>query len=126
MNAYVVSTECPSCAAPLDFSEGTNAVQCLHCHSKLLVTGRKKVLSYFVSPAVDHNRAIASAMRAQQEQDRERRVIKPKLYFIPYYRLTGNDFRWERHPVSRLSKILYTVSRRARIMTIIGSMKIRK
>ena len=98
MNAYIVSTECPSCSAPLDFSEGTNAVQCLHCHSKLLVTGRKQVLSYFISPAVDHYRAIASAMRAQQEQGRECRVIKPQIYFIPYYRLTGNDFRWEEAP----------------------------
>ena len=98
MNNYIVSTECPACSAPLDFSEGTNAVQCGHCSSKLLVTGRKQVLSYFISPKVDHYRAIAAAMKAQQEQGSECRVIKPRLYFIPYYRLTGNDFRWEEAP----------------------------
>jgi hypothetical protein len=37
-------------------------------------------------------------MRAQQELGRECRVIKPQMYFIPYYRLTGNDFRWEEAP----------------------------
>ena len=46
----VVSTECPLCGAPLDFTEGSNAVQCLHCRSNLLVTGRKQVLSYYVAP----------------------------------------------------------------------------
>ncbi len=95
MNDYIVSTECPTCSAPLDFSEGTNAVQCGHCRSKLLVTGRKQVLSYFIPPKVDHYRAIAAAMQAQQEQCIECRVIRPQIYFIPYYRLIGNDFRWE-------------------------------
>ena len=98
MNNYIVSTECPTCSAPLDFSEGTNAVQCGHCGSKLLVTGRKQALSYFISPKVDHYRAIALAMKAHQEQGSECRVIKPQIYFIPYYRLTGNDFRWEEAP----------------------------
>lgn len=98
MNNYIVSTECPSCSAPLDFSEGTNCVECGHCRSKLLVTGRKQVLSYFIRPKVDHYRAIAAAMKAHQEQGRECRVIKPQIYFIPYYRLMGNDFRWEEAP----------------------------
>jgi DNA-directed RNA polymerase subunit RPC12/RpoP len=98
MNSYTVSAECPSCSAPLDFSEGTNAVQCLHCRSKLLVTGRKQTLSYFIAPQIDHYRAIAAAMRAHLDQGRECRVIAPKMYFMPYYRLVGNDFRWEEKP----------------------------
>jgi DNA-directed RNA polymerase subunit RPC12/RpoP len=98
MNDFIVSTECPTCSAPLDFSEGTNAVQCGHCSSKLLVTGRKQVLSYFIRPKVDHYRAIAAAMKAHQERGNECKVIRPQIYFIPYYRLTGNDFRWEEAP----------------------------
>jgi len=31
---------------------------------KLLVTGRKQVLSYFIPPKIDHYRAIAAAMQA--------------------------------------------------------------
>jgi len=98
MNSYTVSTECPSCAAPLDFSEGSNAVECRHCRSKLMVTGRKQVLSYYIKPKFDHYRAIASAMKAQQELNRDCRVIKPQIHFIPYYRLIGSDFRWEEAP----------------------------
>ena len=52
----VVSTECPTCGAPLDFKEGSNAVRCQYCRSNLLITGRKHVLSYYVKPKVHpHN-----------------------------------------------------------------------
>jgi len=37
-------------------------------------------------------------MKAHQEQDRDCSVIKPQIYFIPYYRLIGSDFRWEEAP----------------------------
>jgi len=91
----VVSTECPSCGAPLDFSEGSNAIQCLHCHSHLLVTGRKQVLSYSIVPKLNAHRAVARAMIAHKQNGIPVRAIKPQLYFIPYYRLTGQDFLWE-------------------------------
>lgn len=91
-----VSTECPTCGAPLDFTEGSHAIQCGHCRSRLLVTGRKQLLSYFISPKLDVHRAVAKALLAQKEEGVECRVIAPRLYFIPYYRLTGHDFLWER------------------------------
>ncbi|HXX57001.1 MAG TPA: hypothetical protein VEI96_03265 [Thermodesulfovibrionales bacterium] len=99
MNSLVVSTECPSCGAPLDFSEGSNAVQCQHCRSNLLVTGRKQVLSYFVAPKLDEHLAVAKATKAQRNRGySEFRGLKAQLYFIPYYRMTGQDFGWEKSP----------------------------
>ncbi|WDT75286.1 MAG: hypothetical protein MPW16_18720 [Candidatus Manganitrophus sp.] len=91
-----VSTGCPTCGAPLDFTEGSHAIQCGHCRSRLLVTGRKQLLSYFISPKLDVHRAVAKALLALKEEGVECRVIEPRLYFIPYYRLTGHDFLWEK------------------------------
>jgi len=96
MNRLVVSTECPTCGAPLDFGEGSNAVQCLHCRSQLLVTGRKRVLSYYVAPKVEAREAAVKVMCAQQEAGQRCRISKVERYFIPYYRLTGDDLRWEK------------------------------
>ncbi|GEM_PF-682518 len=94
-NRLIVSTECPTCGAPLNFSEGSNAIQCDHCQSHLLVTGRKQVLSYSIAPKLNAHRAVAKAMIAHKEKGIPVRAIKPQLYFIPYYRLTGQDFLWE-------------------------------
>lgn len=96
MNRYVVSTECPSCGAPLDFNEGSNAVRCLHCRSNLLVTGHKQVLSYYIEPKADEHTATAIASDAWKTRGTTGAVVNAELYFIPYYRLTGHDFRWER------------------------------
>lgn len=96
MNRYTVAVECPSCAAPLDFNEGSNAVRCLHCRTNLLVTGRKQILSYYVEPGVDERAAASGALAAHKSRGVEGcRIIQSSLYFIPYYRLTGHDFRWE-------------------------------
>lgn len=92
----VVSTECPTCGAPLDFSEGSNAIQCGHCRSRLLVTGRKQLLSYYIPPKLDVHRAVAKALLSRKEGEESGRAIAPQLYFIPYYRLTGHDFIWAR------------------------------
>lgn len=99
MNNVVVATDCPSCGAPLDFNEGSNAVTCGHCGSNLLVTGRKQLLSYSVSPRLDEHKAVALAMMAQRNLGRDDfRGINAKLYFVPYYRMTGQDFSWEEPP----------------------------
>jgi DNA-directed RNA polymerase subunit RPC12/RpoP len=99
MNSLVVATGCPSCGAPLDFTEGSNAVTCRHCRSNLLVTGRKQVLSYYVSPKLEEHRAVAMAVMAQRNMGRDNfKDIKPQLYFLPYYRMTGQDFGWEKAP----------------------------
>jgi LSD1 subclass zinc finger protein len=90
----VVATVCPACSAPLDFTQGTNAIQCGYCQSTLLVTGRKQVLSYSIAPKFALQRAVARVMLAHKEQGTPCRVIKPQLYFLPYYRLTGHDLRW--------------------------------
>ncbi|NIO10281.1 MAG: hypothetical protein GTO40_20665 [Deltaproteobacteria bacterium] len=94
----VVSTECPLCGAPLDFAEGSNAVRCQHCRSNLLVTGRKQVLSYYVAPKLDHEGATAKVATAKKQGGTRYTVVSKQLYFIPYYRLTGHDFRWEVPP----------------------------
>jgi DNA-directed RNA polymerase subunit RPC12/RpoP len=99
MNSLVVATACPSCGAPLDFTEGSNAVTCQHCRSNLLVTGRKQVLSYYVPPGLEERRAVAMAVMAQRNMGRgDLRGIKPQLFFLPYYRMTGQDFGWEKAP----------------------------
>lgn len=93
MNRLVVSTECPSCGAPLDFSEGVNAITCGHCKTNLLVTGRKQVLSYYVGPQLDERIAVAKATMAQRNRGYEGfSEIRSWLYFIPYYRMTGQEF----------------------------------
>lgn len=95
---FVVSTECPTCGAPLDFAEGSNTVRCGHCRSNLLVTGRKQVLSYSIAPKLEAHRAVAKAVAAHKERGVPWRVVKRQLYFVPYYRLTGQDFLWEVAP----------------------------
>lgn len=99
-NRFLVSTECPTCGAPLDFSEGTNALQCGYCNSNLLVTGRKQVLSYALMPQLDERHAVSLVGRARRERGELGRVRKRQLYFIPYYRLTGHDLRWEAESAS--------------------------
>ncbi|HEY5610437.1 MAG TPA: hypothetical protein VIL97_04470, partial [Thermoanaerobaculia bacterium] len=83
----LVSTECPTCGAPLDFPEGSTAVVCSHCKSKLLVTGRKQVLSFAIRPKVTKEAALALAIK-----ERRGRITLCDLYFVPYYRFTAHDY----------------------------------
>jgi predicted RNA-binding Zn-ribbon protein involved in translation (DUF1610 family) len=94
VSQVVVSTECPSCGGPLDFSEGTNALRCPSCASDLLVTGRKQVLSYWVRPKVKAEVAGAAARTGRLAA----RVARARLFFVPFYRLTGHDFQWQDVP----------------------------
>ena len=94
MSQLVVSTECPTCSGPLDFSEGSNAIRCPSCGSRLLVTGRKQVLSYWVKPRIRADVAGAAARTGRLEA----RVVRSQLYFVPFYRLTGHDFQWQDVP----------------------------
>jgi DNA-directed RNA polymerase subunit RPC12/RpoP len=93
-NRLVVATTCPTCSAPLDFAQGTNAIQCGYCRSSLLVTGHKQILSYAISPKVERHDAVAQAQLAYEERSMPCCVRTARLYFIPYYRLTGHDLRW--------------------------------
>jgi len=92
----VVSTECPTCAAPLDFKEGSNAVHCDYCRSNLLVTGRKQVLSYYVAPVIEPRDAARAAWLACRAQGIHARATSWERYFLPYYRFVGHDLRWEK------------------------------
>ncbi len=94
MSQVVVSTECPTCSGPLDFSEGANAIRCPSCGSDLLVTGRKQVLSYWVAPKVKAELAGAVARTGRLKA----RVAGARLFFVPFYRLTGHDFQWQDVP----------------------------
>jgi LSD1 subclass zinc finger protein len=91
MSQLVVATGCPSCGAPLDVSEGANAIRCGNCHSNLLVTGRKRVLSYYVPATVK----AAAAHALAKSQHAVAQIVRADLFFIPYYRLTGHDFGWQ-------------------------------
>ena len=102
-NRLTVSTNCPNCGAAIDFGEGTNALRCDHCRSELLVTGHGRVLSYFVSPRVDRQGAIATARFAEPENRGPIRTGDARLHFLPYYRVTATDLRWQaREPERRL------------------------
>jgi LSD1 subclass zinc finger protein len=94
MGQVVVSTECPTCSGPLDFSEGASSIRCPNCGSTLLVTGRKQVLSYWVPPKVKAEVAGAVARTGRLET----RVAGARLFFVPFYRLTGHDFQWKDVP----------------------------
>jgi LSD1 subclass zinc finger protein len=91
-----VATACPSCGAPLDFSEGSNAIRCAYCGVNLLVTGRRRVLSYFIPPKLDAGDAVATARRVHATNGWDTRSTQPRIYFVPYYRMTGSEFRWEK------------------------------
>lgn len=92
----IVSTECPTCAAPLDFEEGSNAVHCGYCRSNLLVTGRKQILSYYVDPAVEPRDAARTAWQSCRQRGMRVRATSWERYFLPYYRFVGHDLRWEK------------------------------
>jgi DNA-directed RNA polymerase subunit RPC12/RpoP len=92
----VVSTQCPTCGAPLDFGEGSNAIRCDHCRSNLLVTGRGQCLSYSIAPRLERERAIATARFAEPADGGAFRTGDARLYFVPYYRFTASDLRWQR------------------------------
>jgi predicted RNA-binding Zn-ribbon protein involved in translation (DUF1610 family) len=91
-----VVANCPNCGAPIDFGEGTNAFQCDHCRSQLLVTGHGRVLSYFVAPKVEAPSAISAARLAQDQGLGALRTGDARLFFLPYYRLNAIDVRWQR------------------------------
>jgi DNA-directed RNA polymerase subunit RPC12/RpoP len=91
-----VATNCPNCGATIDFGEGSNALRCDHCRSQLLVTGHGRVLSYFVAPRVQAAPAASAARRAQEEGRGPLRTGEARLFFLPYYRFTATDVRWQR------------------------------
>ena len=93
---FAVATACPCCGAPLDFGEGSNAIRCAHCSVNLLVTGRRQVLSYFIPPKLEAADALAMARRAHSTSGWNAGSTEPRLYFVPYYRMTGSEFRWEK------------------------------
>ena len=91
----IIASTCPTCSAPLDFSEGAHAVQCPFCRSNLLITGHKQVLSYSIPLKMTAQQAVAEVKRAWQECGARCRVGDVHCYFIPYYRFTGQDLRWQ-------------------------------
>jgi predicted RNA-binding Zn-ribbon protein involved in translation (DUF1610 family) len=93
----VISTECPTCGAPIDVGEGANALRCRHCGATLLVTGRKQTLSYSIAPRLEAAQAVARVRQAGGGMAGGAAV----LWFVPYYRLTGHEFRWQRPPRPR-------------------------
>jgi DNA-directed RNA polymerase subunit RPC12/RpoP len=94
--ALVVSARCPACGAPLDFSEGSNAIRCNHCGSNLLATGRGQTLSYTVSPRVSGTDARSIARFSAQASAPDARLGEPGLCFLPYYRFTATEIRLQR------------------------------
>ena len=104
-----VSTECPTCSAPLDFSEGSNAIRCGHCRSNLLVTGRGQILSYAIEPRTPEGQARNHLRSLFREPGA--RVSEPKLFFVPFYRVTGHEFVWRKEaPKPKVERSLSELS----------------
>jgi len=123
----VVSTECPTCGAPLDFKEGSNAVHCEYCRSNLLDTGRKQVLSYYVEPKAPPRDAARDAWHACREKGWRCRATKWERYFVPFYRLVGHDLRWEksRHePQAREQTDNVKLRRHSSAMSLLAAAKL--
>lgn len=95
--SFLISTECPTCGAPLDFSEGANAVQCAHCKSNLLITGRKTVLRYYVDPNLKQGEVPASALTSDggEEPPLAGKAVRQELVYLPFFRFRGHDFHWQ-------------------------------
>ncbi|MDG2305817.1 MAG: hypothetical protein P8R42_14470 [Candidatus Binatia bacterium] len=92
----VVSTECPTCGAPLDFDDAARAIRCAHCRSQLLITGRRQVLSYTIPARIAESDA-RSLVRFSLPADRQAaHVGGGTLYLVPYYRLTAEEIAWQR------------------------------
>lgn len=92
----VVATSCPACGAPLEVGETANATACGHCRTRLVVTGRGRVLSYQIAPRIPAGEARASARFAAPQGGGAVRVGDPRLYLFPYHRLSGLQLRWSR------------------------------
>lgn len=105
-DGWVVASSCPRCGAPLDFAEGSNAVRCGHCACVLLVTGRRRVLSYVVrarvAPAEAHK--VAAFANAASAPVSRARTSAPRLVFVPYYRLCAEEVSWRRERAARSSE----------------------
>lgn len=84
-----VAAACPACAAPLDFVEGASCARCGHCGTRLLLPGRRHVLTYHVIPQCDAARSLVTARAASPGAHR------PTLSFLPYYRFTADELRWQ-------------------------------
>lgn len=92
--ALQVATECPLCGGPLELPEASSAAHCDHCGADLLVTGRRQVLSYEIPARVDARDAAARARFTVAAEERGARVGAPRLLWVPYYRLTGEELCW--------------------------------
>jgi predicted RNA-binding Zn-ribbon protein involved in translation (DUF1610 family) len=91
-----VSTNCPSCGGGLEFEPGTNAVHCPFCGSDHLVTGRGRVLAYYVPDNIDAREAVRVAMGGFRETGEHGwRPSGATLFFVPFYHYTAQALRWE-------------------------------
>ena len=94
--AAVVSTECPTCGAPLDFDDAARAIRCDHCRSQLLVTGRRQVLSYEIEPRTSESEARSLVRFSLSGEQRGDHTSTGTLHLVPYYRLTAEEIVWQR------------------------------
>jgi len=91
-----VSTNCPSCGGGIEFEPGTNAVHCPFCGSDHLVTGRGRVLAYYVPDRIDAREAVRVAMEGlRAANDHGWRPSGATLFFVPFYHYTAQVMRWE-------------------------------
>jgi predicted RNA-binding Zn-ribbon protein involved in translation (DUF1610 family) len=114
--ALQVATACPLCGGPLEMPEASSAAHCDHCGADLLVTGRRQVLSYEIPARIDARDAAARVRFTIPAADRRARAAAPRLLWVPYYRLTGEELCW-RETVDRGERMarLLEVARDLRI-----------
>lgn len=97
---FSVSTQCPSCGGEIEFEEGTNAVNCGFCGSRHLVTGRGRVLSYYIPEKITIKEAANLARTGLRGiGETGWRVDEATLFFVPFFRFTGQELRWDMREV---------------------------
>lgn len=80
----------------MEFEEGANAVHCGYCGSDHVVTGQGRVLSYYIPERIDARQAAGLARDAFREDgERGWRVDEATLFFVPYFRFTGDVLQWD-------------------------------
>jgi predicted RNA-binding Zn-ribbon protein involved in translation (DUF1610 family) len=88
-----VATTCPACGAPLEVTEGATSARCGHCGNRLLLPGRRRVMTYVARAKTPAEHALALA-RAVASAARD-----PEPWLLPYYRYTAEELRWQWPPL---------------------------
>jgi hypothetical protein len=94
MQRLKVTASCPSCAAPLEFLEGSNVSVCPFCKLHLLFQSPDKVLKYWLEPKLTQKEVtfVVDRFRKEKNQTLTNRIDEIKRYYLPYWRSSAQVF----------------------------------